>query len=153
MIARPNLTFLFLAICGVLVFAGSAQAGSKYGNPRVGGWTVESGFGDVRGGTMSLSSKRKVTKLVASPGDEQAEECGRRIELVGAPKLKSYKRFTERWALAGVSKGLFVPTRVRLKVDGKAVGGKVRLIWDSPKLASGQFRHGACILNFTLRAK
>jgi hypothetical protein len=107
----------------------------------------------VTGGSMSLSRKRAVTKLVALPGQDFTEDCGTRLQLVGKPKLKSYKAASERWALARVRKGLFVPTPVKLKTDKGTVAGAVKLIWDSPTRASGQFRFSSCVLNFELRAK
>ena len=102
---------------------------------------------------MQLSKTKKVTKLVALTGEDADDACGARVELVSEPKLKSYKSASERWALAGLSKGLFVPTSVKYKVDGKRVSGKIKLPFQSPKLDAAQDQVRDCTLNFTLRAK
>lgn len=154
MTPRPLLLALVLATAAFCLAAGPAAAGSKYGTPRTGAWSVDSSFDDTKGGTMQLSKKKKVTKLVALTGEDADDACGTRVELVSEPKLKSYKSVSERWALAGLKKGLFVPTPVRYEVDGKRVSGKIKLLFNSPKLASpAQITFGGCTLNFTLRAK
>lgn len=131
---------------------------SSYKKPPGGKWGIDSRLDYTKRGVMRINSKtNRITKLVAVIGGTRGdtEACGSRVTLVSKPKMKSYRQFSGRWAVANVRNGLLVRRGVKLKIRGKVVVGKLELIFDRSGrvVEDGTIERGDCFFDFLVRKK
>jgi hypothetical protein len=132
-----------------------ADRASAYAKPPGGGWRYEDVFDRTDGGSFALSRDgSKIAKLTLVPGQYSTTACGSGpIKLLSRPQVKSYRNVSGRYAVGKIRAGLFVPIGVSYKRGGRAVAGKLLVLWDeSGRIAeSGKVEIGACSLSFHAR--